>query len=374
MRASDIINQLLACLPLETDWFTDTIPMTSMAYAAPTLTVNTTGPHGLKIGNRAALVGVSSPIDISSFTRTGQVGTITVARAHDRTYEGVTALDVVTVSGAVESEFNGTFILTGVPDRLTLTVAMADPGPSPPTSSGPATGSPVAEDIDREDRSYNRLMAIDTVPTTSQFTVVSPITGADAPLIPAAELRVKPRISGAVSLDRAIETYTAQKTDKSWAYVVLGDAQGSRGQEHKNDAVDVQTLNTSYRQQVACPFSVIVFSPAINEVAARRARDRMTDLWAPLSRCLLGKTFPTALGCGNSHPVNFVGHGFLDYTNGYYVHGFSYEAIEELGFDDTVGYNTSVAFRDVVITADPDIDDGDGEGELVDNIDLDEVI
>ena len=366
MRARDVIAQLLQTLPQLTDKFTDTVALQSVAHAEPTLTVNTSVPHNLRVGNQFHLVGVKSTIQISSFTRAGAVGTITFARAHDRILHSDTSLNTVTVSGATEAEFNGTFVITAVPNRTTMTVTMTDAGPTT------ATGSPVAEDADSFLRDYNRLYSVATITDTDTFTATTTITGADAPVTSSAELRVKPRITGAIDLERAMETYTAQGADKLWAFVILGDVQASRGQEHRSDSIDRQFHDVSWSQQVVAPFSIVIMASVSNEIAARAARDTMTELWSPLCRSVLGSRFDSQLAVAQCEPVNFVGHGVLQYDRGMYVHGFSFEAVEELGFDDTIGYSDSVAFRDIDYTITPDLDASQGDGEMSGTIDLDE--
>lgn len=364
MRARDVIAQLLTRLPLLTDKFSDTLVTSSITHAEPTLTINTAAAHGLAIGNYFHLVGVRSTIPISSFTRVGTVGTITFSRAHDRVLEDFAP--TVNVEGAAQAEFNGTFTILSVPTRLTMTVAMADSGPT--TSTG---ASRVATDADSYLRSFNRLYSVASIVDTDTFTALTSITGASAPDDTSAELRVKPRISGAVTLDRAVETYTRQASGKFWAYVVMGDVTASRGLEHRSDAIDRQLSDGGFRQQVVSPFSVVVFAPATDDVAARRVRDEMSELWAPICRSLLGSRFPTQLASSLCGEVNFVGHGLLDYQKGYYVHGFAFQAVEELGFNDTIGYNDSVAFRDIDYTMTPDLGAPQGQGKMTGSANLD---
>lgn len=365
MKSSDVINQLLATLPQETDKFTDTVAVSSASYSAPTLTVGTSGVHGLSVNNLFHLVGANTPIPVTTLIRSGTQGAIITSRAHDRTFENIAARDVVTLSGFNEPEFNGQFVVSGIPNRTGISIVMPDSG----ATSG--TGPGVVEDVDRIDRSFNRLLSVATVPSTTQITSTSSITGADSPLIANASLRVKPRISGAVSFERAVEAYTKQNTNQWWAYVVLGDSQSSRGQDHRDDSVDAQILDTGFRQQVSSPFSVLVFAPATDDIAGRRVADEMRDLWGPMCRCLLGKKFPSQLGNSTCNPVQFSGHGLIDYATAYVVHGFAFEATEELGFVDTIGYSESVAFRDIDMTVTPNLDAAQGDGNMNDTIDLD---
>lgn len=308
-------------------------------------------------------MGSRSPITISSFTRAGTIGTITFARSHDRVLEAF--LPTVTIKGANEAQFNGTFTILSVPTRTTMTVLMADSGPIA------ATGTIVAADADSYLRSYDRLYSVASVVDADTFTATTTIVGADAPDITDAQLRVKPRISGAVSLDRALEVYTRQGASKLWAFVVMGDTTASRGLEHRSDAVDRQVVNISFRQQVVTPFSIVVFAPATDDVAARRVRDEMSELMPLLCRSVLGARLPSQLSLALGGDVNFVGHGLLQYIKSVYIHGFAFQAVEEIGFDDTIGYSDSVAFRDVEYALAPDLDAVQGDGEMTGTIALD---
>ena len=69
--------------------------------------------------------GSDSPIAITTLTRTGVVGAAEFTSAHDYTF-GVT-LNIV-IDGANEANFNGTFVITKVPNRLNVQFIMVDAG------------------------------------------------------------------------------------------------------------------------------------------------------------------------------------------------------------------------------------------------------
>lgn len=69
---------------------------------------------------------------ISGITRSSAVATVTTAAAH-----GLTTGDLVTLSGATQAEYNGTFAVASTPTATTFTYAVSG---SPDT---PATGTPV---------------------------------------------------------------------------------------------------------------------------------------------------------------------------------------------------------------------------------------
>lgn len=69
---------------------------------------------------------------ISGITRSSAVATVTTASAH-----GLRVGDYVTISGATETEYNGTFAVATVPTTATFTYAVTG------TPDSPATGTPV---------------------------------------------------------------------------------------------------------------------------------------------------------------------------------------------------------------------------------------
>lgn len=75
---------------------------------------------------------------ISSITRSGSIVTVTFASAH-----GLSANDVIIISGCVETQYNGVKTLRNAPSSTTVTFTVIG------TPSSPATGSPVAQDKTR---------------------------------------------------------------------------------------------------------------------------------------------------------------------------------------------------------------------------------
>lgn len=85
-------------------------------------------------------------ISVTSITRSGAVATLTSASAHN-----LLAGDILVVSGANETQYNGTFTITTVPTTTTLTYAVAG---APAT---PATGTIIIEHT----YDFNSLFTLD---------------------------------------------------------------------------------------------------------------------------------------------------------------------------------------------------------------------
>lgn len=359
MKSADIVAQLAMALPQLSDKFTTDFSVISLTRSGTTVTAQTSTAHGLAPGGQVNIVGARTPLTIGTLTRSGDVGTLVTDSRHDMT-EGYSTEAIIT--GATEAEFNSTFSLLSVPNRKTVTFSMVDSGPTV------ATGSPLLLNGSSALQQYNGLQNITAVPSADQFqyeitdtTLFSPATG---PIT----ARTEPRIAASVSESRLLDAYTKQPQADLWAFVVLGDVFASKDRNIDSDAVDNIQRNNHYRQQIVQPFTIYVFFPTAQQIAAREARDDAEDLLRPICRALLFKPFDSGLYVGKQGPVQFVGHGLADYNRAYYVHSYDFQQVVDISFEDTVGYDVDVAFRDIsvtmgvstgseVITAEIDLDD-----------------
>lgn len=335
MKAEFIVNQLKTALPLLTDYFNDVLNVTSMTRVGSTVTVITATAHGLTTGDIVSITGATTPVQISSITRVGTIATATTVDNHDLT-EGWQS--EVLIEGADQEQYNGLNSLLSVPNRRTFTFEVLG---SPAT---PATGTMYLYD-DYFFRGYNGRYAV-TVINATTFTYETTKT----PLSPAqGTIKVKknPRVSSAVNIERMLESYTAQADNKLWAFVELQDVLASKDRYIRNDASATMHGGNAWRQRLITPFSVYIFTPTTNSLSASSARDLMQDISVYLFRSLLGFKFPTGYAEETWAQVTFVSHGFYEYTPAFYVHRFNFETVLDLIYEDTVGPNLNVAFRDI---------------------------
>lgn len=97
--------------------------------------------HGVWIVPMDSIRNQSAIPAISGITRSSAVATVTTAAAHN-----LRVGDYVVISGATETEYNGTFLVATVPTSATFTYAVTG------TPSSPATGSPAFTAV------YNAIM------------------------------------------------------------------------------------------------------------------------------------------------------------------------------------------------------------------------
>ncbi len=343
MKAIEIVSQLSTALPQLTDKFTDDVAISSLTRAGTEITVSCSQKHLLNVGQAFALIGSDVPI-VATITRAGAVGTLVTATNHDLTRSQdsigtIIGAQTIRLTGSVETEFNGTFTTLSVVNRKTITFTMIDSGPTT------ATGSPVLRDAESALRSYNATYEVKEVLNPTEFIFVHSETGLAVPV--AASLRVNPRITSGVTIERCVAAYTRESFNKYWGFVVLGGVNASQSRLIESDATDNQQRNANFRQQILQPFTLFIVAPAASEVAARAVRDEISDLFRPILRSLLFRKFDTGLYADFLNPLQFTGHDIHSYDTGLYVHSFSFEQVAEIYEQDTVGPDIDVAFRDI---------------------------
>lgn len=364
MRGADVVARLALTLPQLTGLFTRNAGVLSLSRSGTTVSAQCAADHGLRPGDAVAIAGAVVPIPASSLTRVGPVGTLVTSTDHDLTRA---VAPTITLDGAAEAEFVGTFPVIQVKNRRTITFEMADAGPTT------ATGSPVLEGGESALRDYNSTYRVLQAPTSSLFTFEHSVAGLPNPT-GSIEARARPRISAAASFERAERAYTEKVADELWLFVVLGDVEASKSRRIESDATENQPRNVEFRQQLVQPFSVFLFVPSSESVGGRAQRDAAEDLFRPICRSLLFSALDSGLYVGEQGTVQFTRHGTTGYDGSLYVHEYAFEQVVDLTFEDTVGHDLDVAFRDLSLDLFPDLPGGSGTGlaSLTAEIDLDD--
>jgi len=360
LRASDIVNQLATKLPTFVDDFTINSDVSSLTRSGTTVTVTTTSDHSLSIGNLVNIVGARTPIVISSIDRVGIVATMVTASDHDVTK--TKGFENVEIEGAAESEFNGTFKLLSVPNRRTIAFQVADSGPTS------ATGSPLLINGENIFNTYNGLRDVTAVPSTVTFEYEVTNTGLFTPASGTIFAKTTPLISSAVSYERIVASYTKQIQENIWLFVVMGNAIAHKNRQITTDSNDNIQRSNFFNQRITQALSLYLFTPSTNEIAARQARDRAEELLLPICQSILFKRFDSLLSAPFVNPLQFSDHGFHDYNAAVYVHRYTFEETLQMTFEDTVGVDPDVAFRDISLTMGLDV----GTETFTTEIDLDD--
>ena len=367
MKSSDLIKQLSIQLPKHTTFFNDSIDILNIVFVPGLVTVTTSLAHGLVSGDLVSITGALSPNPITSLTQENGIATAITANDHDLTKDKVItglinqANQYVNITGASDSLYNGNKKLLSVSNRRTFSFEVDR------TASASAIGGVLNENLNF---GYNGSFNI-TVTAPNEFTYsVSRILGSPASGTPL--LNVKTRVSGSASLDKSILSYTKQNPNKYWAFVVLDETRASKDRFTNNDSDKTRSTGVDPRQKLIQNFSIYVYAPCKNEIAARAVRDSMEDVLIALFNSLLGFKPQTGLSEGAHDGITFVEHGIELYQESYYIHRFQFQNLVDITFNDTLQEESDVAFRDIHIDyLDPFVSDGD-DIIMTSNIDLDE--
>lgn len=337
MKAEAIIKQLYITLPNLTDYFSDSLNVVSISRSGNTVTVVTSEPHNLTTGNYVTISGAKTPTLITTLTRNANIVTATTNIDHDLTEKFFKTVEII---GADQAEYNGTFELLRVLNRLTFTFKINT------TPISPATGSEILL-LTGGLGTYNGRFEV-TIINTTTFTYQ--ITTTPYPY-PKGNIKVKKniRISGAVSIDRAIEGYTKQDPNKMWAFVVLDDTQVNKDRFIRSDAVGTRAPGVDFRTRLIKNFSVYIIVPATNSISGRYERDLMEEIEVVIYKSLLGVQFPSLFTEETWSMITPIGHGFFDYIKAYYVHRFQFQGTFDILYQDTAINPITRAFRDLSI-------------------------
>lgn len=351
MKAEDIVKALIAKLPFLTDKFSDKTPIDSITSSALVATATIAAGHGRVDGELVTITGAVSPITVDSITRTGATAVVVTDNAHDFTQSAREVargnVQQVILSGANEAEFNGSFKLLSVTNRKTLVVEVTDSG------AITATGSMILENGSSAFGQYNGSFNI-TVINANVFTYplqsAIPNAAAGAPILNSGH-----RISAAVDLQRFIDAYTKQGTDKWWCCVVLGDVTASKGRQNASDSTDQFSDGQHYQQSITQTFGIYLIAPAVNAIAARPQRDEMEDVVPFIMQSVLLTKFDTGFAASTHNRTIFTAHGFFLYNGPQYVHELTFEQDADLLFEDSVGVDVNTALRDLTLTFSTDL-------------------
>lgn len=337
MKATDIIARLKRIVPRYTSLFCDELSITSLSFAAGVVTCVCSQKHGLSASDEVFITGALTPITITSINRVGTLATAITASNHDLTrgYQ-----PTVTILGATQPEYNGEHALIDVLNRRTFVFSVI----GNPTT--PATGT--IKTVENIAAGYNGLHVVSSIIDEYRFTYA--ITSApESPAIGGTiKLRKNLTVTGDVTMERFLQSYSKQPADKFWLVVILGGSAASKDRFTLSDATSTSTTKTSVtRLRVIDPFSVFVVAPSSETLTAMTIRDGMESIFAMLNKALLFNTFPTGSASETNLGAAFVSHDMSEYDISKYIHEFRYEFVYDLVSDDGVDFDTSVAFRDI---------------------------
>lgn len=336
MKAETIIRQMYDTIPNLTDYFNDVLNIVSLVRTGSTVTATTSAAHGLTTGELVAITGAKTPTKIVSLTQANGIATAITDQDHDLT-EGW--FSTVEITGANEAGYNGSFQLLEVPNRLTFKYKLTSNPPSPATS---------IDDIlllTAGIGNYNGRFPVTVINNTRFSYQIN--TTPYSPAMGNIKLKKRIRISGAATIDRAVEAYTKQPTNKLWAFVVLEDTNVNKDRYVRNDSVATRTATDDYRLRLIKNFSVYVFAPSVEGIAARTERDLMEDIEVILYKSLLALKIPSPFTEPTWSMVTPVGNNIFEYNKAFYIHRYQFQTSFDILIEDTSFNPFTRAFRDL---------------------------
>jgi len=172
LKASDVITQLHANLPIHTSLFSVLLDIDTVTFLSGTVTVTTNTSHNLNTNDTVQVSGALSANPISSLTSLDGVATAVTTLDHHLTADVIGGpQDPVDISGASDAEYNGTPTRLTVPNRQTFTYEI-DTG-APVSTTGGQLNEPV-------NFGYNGLQQITVVDSTSFTYPVTATLGSPA--------------------------------------------------------------------------------------------------------------------------------------------------------------------------------------------------
>jgi hypothetical protein len=353
MKAQDIVDRLSAIIPRYTDGFSSSVSIDSIVPTGTTALVTTSSPHGLSNGNNVSIINAEAPVEIdtSSFLRTGSQAKFSTLQDHDLT---LSQRDIasggkeITISGANESEFNGTFQLISVLNRREVIIAVDGSG------STTISGSPLIDDANGG--VFNGLFPVSNV-TTNTFEYELPVSYS-IPATGNATVSTSIRILSVLDIQQyLIDVYTKQAIGDDHLVVQLGDVSQSKKRNEETDASDSTVGEYSFTPVLIQTFSIYIVQNVTNMLSASPARDKVESVYIPaIFKAVLREKFATGLTY-SQYRATFTGHGIYAFDDSagknkaVYVHEVSFEqlaAVDKIA--DTAQPVSNVAMRDIEYT------------------------
>lgn len=368
MKAQDIVNLLSKTIPKYTAAFSNSVNIDSIIPSGSTATVTTAVAHNMTDGQNIAILGADAPVQIASLSRVTTFATIETVQDHDLTLserDKINGGKTVTLSGATESEFNGTFSLLEVTNRRKIIIAVADSGATS------ISGSPLIDDANGG--IFNGLFAIFNV-TSITFDYTLPVTYT-LPAAGSAVAQASIRVGMVLDINQYLtDSYTASPVGEDHLIVQLGDVTRSKNKNETSDASDSSVSEYSYTPTFIQTFAVYIIQNMTNTLGGAEARDLVESVYIPaLFKALERVKLDTGFAF-SQYRTTCTEHGVFHFGveeskgKALYIHEVVFEQLAVLDkVSDTVAPDDDVAMRDVDYTISSDL----GTGTLTANVDLD---
>jgi hypothetical protein len=434
MKIKDIVNQLKAVLPRNTDDFTTNLQITSLIRLGSVVTATTTSAHKLTTGKLALVDGALIPILIDSLTQTDGIATAITNTKH-LLFKGIETVDIdgadqveyngakniveppllniesititsgiatvttikdhgyivnanlkVRIAGVSQEPYNKDTLILSTPTTKTFTYAVSGTTEPATNKSGrfmqvkqlenaytinftvdnattsPATGT--IYQLSKSQEGYNGYKTVTSTPTTTTFTYDiqgTPLSPAQGTII----TKLNPTISGSIDLDLANEHFkTKFQNNQSthWVYIVMEDENQSRNDKVKTDATSYTNNGYGTREQDIQTVNIYIFLPSNESLLHVDTRDKAEGYKKCINKALLRFKAPSVLSDNSYSGLLSSNNGTEAFNSAYYIHRYTFEAVNYYTTCDGVEDADLSAFRVF------DFDFKDGDGNIIANM------
>ncbi len=345
MKLIDIVTQLSILLPRYTDKLSEVLTISTITVSSNIATITTSSAHGITTSMAVTLANVEIKTPVTARSQSGTLFTFTTDPAHDLTF-GWPDHENITLSGFTDSAWNDTFELKAVSNRFNLTIQSAETIPT-------LNGNEVLHEI-RRDGINGQFSA--TRVSANVFTVSG--TGFLDGTYSGGTVNKGLRIAGAITIERALEQYTAQNATDLWGFVVMNDAEVSKSRHAFSDATATKASGDDMRMRLIDGFTITYVIATSQDITGTDAVDICRhDLLLPTLKSVFGARFDTGLSSDPDFRAILTGHGVSEYNRAILAYTHEYEFPMELTADDAVNEGDTRAFRDANYTQTVDGDD-----------------
>ena len=334
MRLADVTRQLQLLLPKYTDLFSDVLDISGIVATATVATITTAKIHKMADGDAVVLSNVGTNTSITGVSQDGLIFTFTTGTDHDITLDDLDH-ENATLDGFTDPLWNGSFLITDVPNRRTFKVKSTNTIPT-------LNGNEILQEV-RSDGVNGRFKV--TKVNETKFTIDGTFLASN---YSGGKVSTRVRVAGSASPQRATQEYTQQNISELWAFVVMTDIQVSKDRNTKNDSDASIPQGTEMRQRAMDGFEIFIFQNTTKDISATDAIDiARHDLMLPLLKSVYGASFESGLSGDTDFRTVFVSSGFQDYTKSVLIYSYAFQALYDLTDGDTVEPSDTRAYRDV---------------------------
>lgn len=344
MKLSDLIIHIQKKLPLYTNYFSDTLEVEKLTSVNNTCTVVTKENHNFQEGDLFTLEGAKVANEIVSLTQYRGLGTMITKYPHEVTKnfplrEGDSTH--ITISGANEEQYNGTFLIMNIPETNVIEFSIDDTAPFV------ATGNPeIKEDVYA---TYNGRQRVSSIIDEKTFSFLLPYIPQADRATGNIKINNGIRISGDFSIQNAMKAYEEQGEYDLWGFVVLDGANVSKSKTNGTDAIAQFKKGIDSHLSLVQDVSFFVFIPTANEYCWTDYSDICQELRKPILKTLHNANFESGAFDEDCY-LSFIGDNPVD-TDGtaYAIYQYKFQTTINIHNEDGIEKEFSPRLKDFSI-------------------------